>query len=168
MKNLLRQISDDVVSNLITLSLYNETNELSHRFRHVVLIIEEVYDFLNACALHILEGLAVLVHAKLQNVEQDLFKICNLDELLVLEEVETRSDETLDVVFVDLLVNPQHMHVFLQNTLQNLTKDFLAGHGDCILSQLVVFLVFCLVLLRHFLLAFGEIGLLVLLQAAVI
>lgn len=83
-EDLFSQITNDVVGNLRSLPLNNKPNELCHGLGHVVLIIQEIDDLLNVGALHIADILAVLVHANLQNVEQSLFEVGDLSQLLVI------------------------------------------------------------------------------------
>jgi len=104
-ENLLGQIADDVVGNLRSLSLDHKPNELSHGFGHVVLVVEEVNNFLDVVALHVANVLAVLVHTNLEDVEQRLLKVGHFCKLLmVFQQVETCLDQTLYEVFVDLLI----------------------------------------------------------------
>jgi len=72
-KYLFSQIPNNVIRNLRSLPLNNKPNELCHRFSHVILVIKEIYDFLNIRTLHVSDILAVFIHANMKYVEQSLF-----------------------------------------------------------------------------------------------
>lgn len=117
MEDLLGQVTDDVACNLGPLAFNDKANELGHRLSHVILVIEQIDDLLNVRALHVLHAVSVLLHADLQYVEESLLKICNLHELLVLKQIETRSDHALNEVLVHSLIKPEHVHVLVKDAL---------------------------------------------------
>ena len=64
-EDLSRQVSDDVVGDLRTLSLDYKANKLSQIWREILLVVEKFNYFCVVLTLHVLDLVSILSHAGL-------------------------------------------------------------------------------------------------------
>ena len=107
-EDLLGQVSDDIVGNLRSLPLHNESDEFSQVLGEVVLIIQQLNDLCVVLALHVLDLATILLHAELQHVKEHLLEVLDLCVgLVMLQKIETSLDEAFDEVLFNLLFGPE-------------------------------------------------------------
>ena len=128
-KNLFGKVSDDFRCDDWTLFFDDLANEFGHRGRQVVLVVKKVNNLGVVLILHIFYLLAVLLHAGLQHVEENLFEIYHFCVLVVvLKEVEAAFQEALYELFFNLLIWPQQVHVLGEDAVDNKLEGLLARY----------------------------------------